>query len=341
VSVRRATEADRETLRELWEEFTTELEEPDYWRETWEEAWADVRRYIAEDVALIAEGDGRAVGFALARRKRPRVGYLSDLYVRPEARGRGTAKALIAEVVAAMKDAGAEVLTLNVHVVNADARAVYARLGFREESIDLAAPLDALARRLGSTEAVPSFGSIHVQSDDLNAVVRAVRQFVPRLPGGSRGSAVAPPRNGWIAVYDELCDREPALLRRLARELSDRMGAVVLLLGLEEGQVVRYVLHERGRVVDEYLSVPEFHGSLPPGDAIALQANPTVVARLTGADPSRVRVVARTASSPAELPAPEDLLAALAEALGLEGATHGFAGATGVPDAVAIPGARG
>ena len=333
--VRRTTEADRETLHELWQAFMDEIEEPEHWRDTWEEAWREMQRYIERDVALIAENDGVASGYALARLERPRVGYLSDLYVTPEARRVGTAKRLIAEVVDEMRRAGAELLSLNVSVDNTAARAVYARLGFREESLDLIAPLDALAARVSGARE-PSFGSVHVQSDDLNAVARAVRQFVPRLPGRSQGTVVAPPRNGWIAVYDELCDREPALLRRLARELSDRMGAVVLLLGVEEGQTVRYALFERGRVVDEYLSVPEYHGPLPPGDAIALAANPTVVARLTGADPAAVRAAARTAATPAELPPARELLAALAAAIGLEGADHGFAEATALPGAVEI-----
>ena len=125
-----------------------------------------------------------------------------------------------------------------------------------------------------------------------------MRQFVPRLPGGSHGSIVAPPRHGWIAVYDDVCDRDPSMLRRLARELSERTGAVVLALGVEHEQVVRFILFEAGRIVDEYLSVPEHYGALPPGDVIALAANPRVVARLTGADPAEVRAVARTAALP-------------------------------------------
>ena len=102
-----------------------------------------------------------------------------------------------------------------------------------------------LEAKLGSQEAA-SFGSIHVQSDDLSAVEQAVGQFVPRLPGSSRGSVVAPPRNGWIAVYDDVCDRNPDMLRRLARELCDRMGAVTCLLGLERDELVRMILFERG-----------------------------------------------------------------------------------------------
>jgi hypothetical protein len=209
------------------------------------------------------------------------------------------------------------------------------RAGFSERARILEAPVAALEHRLGD-EREPSFGSIHVQTDDVDAVVRGVRQFVPRMPGNSQGSVVSPPRNGWVTVYDELADREPEMLRRLARELSDRMGAVVLLLGVEEGQVVRFVLFERGRVMDEYLSVPEHHGELPPGDVIALSANPTVVARLTGADPGEVRRVVRTARRVEDLlPAPE-FVAEVAAVLGVEGADYGYDAALALEDALVL-----
>src|SRR6188472_1284289 len=212
----------------------------------------------------------------------------------------------------------------------------WVRAGFSEEARVLEASIDALEQRLTSDKA-PSYGSVHVQTDDLEGVVRAVRQFVPRLPGGSKGSVVAPPQNGWIAVYDELTDRNPEMLRRLARELSDRMGAVVLLLGVEEEQVVRFVLFERGRVMDEYLSVPEFYGEVAPGDVISMAANPTVVARLTGAQPADVRRVAQTAKTPDELPPATDLAAQLGALLGVSGADHGYARAGEIPDAIDVP----
>jgi hypothetical protein len=128
---------------------------------------------------------------------------------------------------------------------------------------------------------------------------------------------VSEPRNGWIGVDDELCSRDPKSLRRLGQELSYRTGGVVLTLGVEDGALVRYVLLDRGAVADEYASLPEFHGALPPGDVIALGANPTVVARLTGADPGRVRAVARTAKSAEDLPPAKELYAQLADLLGV------------------------
>jgi hypothetical protein len=210
------------------------------------------------------------------------------------------------------------------------------RAGFTELTRTLVAPVDAVESHLGA-ERQASFGSIHVQSDDLDAVVRAVRQFVPRLPGGSRGSAVLPPRDGWTSVYDELTDREPEMLRRLARELSDRMGAFVVAIGAEEGRVVRYVALDRGRVVDEYLSVPEYYGPLPPGEVIALGANPRLMARLTGADADVIRETVRTARSPDDLPPADELVARVGRLLGLPGAEHGYETARGADGAIDLP----
>lgn len=210
------------------------------------------------------------------------------------------------------------------------------RAGFTEVARVLQAPLEALESHVGASKE-PSFGSIHVQTDDVDAVVRAVRQFVPRLPGGSQGSVVLPPRDGWTSTYDELTDREPEMLRRLARELSDRMGAFVLVTGLEEGRVVRYVALERGRVVDEYLSVPEHYGPLPSGEVIALGANPRLMSRLTGADADAVRATARTGKAPEELAPAQELLAELARLFGVPHAAHGYPEALTEPDALAIP----
>jgi hypothetical protein len=109
-----------------------------------------------------------------------------------------------------------------------------------------------------------------------------------------------------------------------------------LLLGVEREELVRMILFERGRIVDEYLSVPEFYGPLPPGDVVGLAANPTVISRLTGADPETVRRVARTAPSPADLPPAHDLLGRLAAALHVEGAETGWADAPEIDGSVRI-----
>ena len=54
---------------------------------------------------------------------------------------------------------------------------------------------------------------------------------------------------------------------------------------------------------------PAASAAPPPGDVVALAANPTVVARLTGAEPALVRAAALHAATPAELPPAPELVA--------------------------------
>ncbi|HEX6702530.1 MAG TPA: GNAT family N-acetyltransferase [Gaiellaceae bacterium] len=323
MNVRPATEADEPILRKLWEEFEAEVPEPEGWvPDTWEKAWAGIREHISSGIVLLAEEDLPLAYVAVAAPVDGRA-HVTDFYVRPRGRRRGMAKALLREAAARLGERGVRYVSLEVLTANAEARVVWERLGFREVVRTMVSELEPLAARLESDEKPPSFGSIHVQTDDERSVARAIDQFVPRL-GRSRGTTITEARNGWIVVYDELCDRDRAAQRRLAGELSERLGAVVVAIALEEAAVVRFLLFERGRMVDEYLSVPSYYGPLPRVDELALAANPTLVARLTGADPARVRAVVRTASSPAELPPGPELLAQVAGVLGLTGAEHGF-----------------
>jgi ribosomal protein S18 acetylase RimI-like enzyme len=332
--VRRATDADLPTLNELWLAFHGESDVPPHEDVDTEQELREVAGIVRDGVALLAEEDGRAVGFALAQAKNDRLTRLSDIYVVPDARRRGVASALMREVLAAFPDAS--YVTLEVGATNAPARATYARWGFADDQLVLVASRPELEQRVPLGPVAGSFGSIHVQSDDASAVERALRQFVPRLPGRSRGSVLTGPRNGWIGVYDDATDRDPKQLARLARELSDRMGAVVLAIGVEEGAVVRFTLLDRGRVMDEYLSVQEYYGPLPPGDVVAYAANPTVVARLTGADPGAIRAAAVHAPMPAELPPPLEVLRGIAAVMRIEGADVGYADAASLPGAVVV-----
>ncbi len=320
--IRTATLDDLPLVRELWQEFEREVpDEP--WREV--DAEQDLRALegtVRDGIVLLAERDGAAVGLAVATRRGPRRGFLDLVYVRPQARRGGVAAELVREVAARLRADGVEMLELEVLASNEAARAVYERWGLRPVELTLGARLDELEARLAPA-AGPTFGSVHVQTDDAGAVERTVRKVLPRL-GRSAGTRVDGPRNGWVAVHDELCDREPKQLRRLASELSFALAAVTVAIGVEEGAVVRYALYDRGGAVDEYLSVPEYFGKLAPGDVVALGANPTVVARLTGADPARVREVARTAASPADLPPATELVRQIAEAMGLSDADHGW-----------------
>jgi ribosomal protein S18 acetylase RimI-like enzyme len=322
VTVRKATPDDLPALEALLRASEAEVPAPAYIELDLERELGEVREIVDAELGFIAEVDGEAVGFALARRRGSRIGRLSDVYVRPEARRSGLASALVREVVEVLAEQGVEHLDLEVQAANAGARSVYQHWGFVEQLLTLHAPIDHLRERLAPGRHAVSFASIHVQTDDRGWVERTVMQYAPRI--GSKRSRVEGPRNGWTTVYDEVADRDPTALIRFARELSDRMGAVVIALSLEVDEVVRLIALDRGGIVDEYLSVPEFYGQLPPGDVIGLAANPTVLARLTGADPAVVKAIARTAASPADLPPPRELLAGIAATLGLEGADHGY-----------------
>jgi ribosomal protein S18 acetylase RimI-like enzyme len=319
MTIRTAEATDRDLLRELWKEFEAELGGPAYLHETWDEAWEDLAETIEKGVALIAEDNGRPVGFIfciLGDRGR-RTAHISDFYVRPEARNRGLGRRLLAELLEPARAAGLDHVSLEVLLRNADARRLYERLGFTPIDVFMAAPLGALTERLGTDERSPSFGSLHVQTDDEAGVERAVKQFLPRL-GRSEHTEITSARNGWVTVVDDLCDRDRSAQRRLGAELSERMGVPAVALALEEESVVRFLLFERGRMVDEYLSVPTYYGELSKADELSLSANPTLAARLTGADPAELRAVARIASSPAELPPARELVAEISRVLGLE-----------------------
>jgi ribosomal protein S18 acetylase RimI-like enzyme len=320
MTIRAATEADQDLLRQLWEEFEQELDGEPYLRETWEEAWDDLSVTVRDGVALIAEEeDGHAIGFVfcvLGDRGR-HTAHVTDIYVRPEARRRGIGRALLAELVEPARSAGLDHVSLEVLVGNSDARRLYDRLAFAPVDVFMVAPLDVFAQRLASTDRPHSFGSLHVQTDDEAGVERAATQFLPRV-GRSEWTEVRPARNGWVTVTDDLCDRDRSAQRRLGAELSERMGVPVVAFALEEDAVVRFLLFDRGRMVDEYLSVPTYYGELTKADELSLAANPTLVARLTGADPARVRSVARNASSPSELPPARELLLEIADVMNLE-----------------------
>ncbi len=315
MNVRRATLADEAALRELWEEFEREVPEPPGTTpETWQEEWADVSRDLDGGAVYLAEDDEGTAGMARAAAPDHGRSHLVVVYVRPRARRRGVAKALVRACVAEVKEKGGRRVSLDVLSTNKAARAVWARLGFEEVALVLETPLADLERRLADAPIGESRGSLHVQSDDHTSVERALAQFVPRLEAPEVGAAA----NGWIRIRDPLIDTDREAQWRLSRELAHRLGAVVVTLSLEQGAVVRFRLYERGRMVDEYLSVPAFYGELPKGDELALEANPTLVARLTGADRDEVRRVMRTAISPADLPPADELYETIARMMGLE-----------------------
>ena len=312
MNIREATAADEPTLIALTEAI---------FGENWDRPWPppEVTPQMFEGkLVLLAEDDGEPAGYAFGDVDQRGHAHVNIVYVVPDRRRQGVAKALLAAFGDRAREAGLEHLTLDVASRNDVGREAWRRLGFTEWAQRLTVPIGRLEQHEAAGE---SYASLHVQTDDREAVEAAVAKYLPWV-GGS-GARIEGPRNGWVAVYAELLDRDRKARERLASELSNATAAVVCAISVDDGVVVRYVLYERGSVVDEYQSLPEHFGPLPPGDVVALGANPTVVARLTGAEPAEVRAVARTASSPDQLPPADELLQQLAGVLGLEGAGRG------------------
>ena len=315
MNIRHATTLDEAVLRELWEEFEQEVPEPPGSApETWEEEWANVRRDIDEGAVFLAEDDEGAAGTARVTAPKRGSAHIHLVHVRARARRQGLAKALVLACVQDAKAKGASRIVLDVLTTNSVARTAWSRMGFEEVVLVMAATAETLQRRLEGTQIGASRASTHVQSDDEASIQRAVGQFVPRLDAAE----VTAYPTGWTRITDTLFDDDRDAQSRFARDLSDRLGAVVVALALEHDAVVRFRIYESGRMVDEYLSVPTFHGQISKGDELALEANPTLVARLTGADRDVVRSVIRTAASPADLPPAEQLYEAVARTMGLE-----------------------
>jgi len=304
--IRPATADDLPLVRELWQAFNAEIPDEPWREDDVAEDLAWLEHAIRDEIVLLAGEDGLAV----AQRKGEQLGFLDVVYVRPEARRSGLAAQLVREVVARMRDAGVEMLELEVLASNAEARAIYDRWGFKPVELTLGASLAQLEQRLAPADG-PTFGFVHVQTDDVEKVKRdaaKVLRFEPDVEV----------EGNWVRVRSDATDAEPARLKALAKELSYTTGGGVLSLGIERGVVVRYDLFDKGADIDEYLSVPEYFGPLPPGDTYALGANATVVGRLTGADPRRVREVARTAASPGELPPAQELYEQIATVMGVQ-----------------------
>ncbi len=104
------------------------------------------RETAANDGALfMAEVSGEAVGFVcchaghdedmmINEETRP-YGYVSDIFVASEHRGRGVGAALLAAAESHLAGLGFSRVTLTVMAANAEARALYEKCGYRADDV--------------------------------------------------------------------------------------------------------------------------------------------------------------------------------------------------------------
>ncbi|MEV6772988.1 GNAT family N-acetyltransferase [Nocardia sp. NPDC051030] len=98
----------------------------------------ELDEYLAEEPAdgvavfLVALWQGKPVGCVGLRRLGPEMGELTKVFIRPGARGEGGGAQLIAAVETAALELGLTVLRLDTRADLVEARALYARHGYRE-----------------------------------------------------------------------------------------------------------------------------------------------------------------------------------------------------------------
>ena len=149
VNVRPATEDDRETLYALWDEWVERESPVPSWVEGAREGTqTGIDNAVRHGAAVIAEECGEVVGFACGVMEGLQIGDLTELYVRPKARRRAIARALLRAVVAELSDRGAAFITGGVAPDNVAARSFYEDAGFRPVEFRLVADVETLERRL-------------------------------------------------------------------------------------------------------------------------------------------------------------------------------------------------
>ena len=94
----------------------------------------EMRMYLAlrSSFCILAEADGKLVGFTIVDSRPPRAGYIVTIDVMPEMRRHGVASALLAETEERLRTQGSPGIRLEVAVNNHGAIDFYKRHGFLE-----------------------------------------------------------------------------------------------------------------------------------------------------------------------------------------------------------------
>ena len=293
----------------LVERLESELPALPYAEDPAERERGKVERHGARRRGARRRGRRAAIGYALARfgDHGPTTVYVSDLWVDAAARGAGSDASCSAHLHEAAARGMTHVLLDVDSGTSTRSRSTASRLrGGRED------PARA-ARRLLATREGPAKAS--APSTCRATTPRRSSASSPSICRASRGASAeveAGPRGR--SSHVEPFDREA--LRKLGRSCRIDSASTVAL-ALEHGAVVRFV-HPRprpdGRRVP--LGARVLRSAAAGRRARALRANPPSSSRLTGADPARVRAIARTRRRPGELPPAGELYEQVAECWG-------------------------
>lgn len=141
--VREATQDDLGALREQYEALLDETTE-DYLRVPWEHRVRRLEASIAAGLTLVADADGVVIAFVEGSKTTGRLGWIRNVYVVPDARRNGIARALIEALGRRFASEGVTHIGLKVGSSNEVAARAYARLGFEEFARTLAVDVERL-----------------------------------------------------------------------------------------------------------------------------------------------------------------------------------------------------
>ena len=142
----RPTLSDVETLVDCWVALAADQRQygSRLLTEANREAVTDaIARHVVTEGLLVAEAD-ETLGFVMYHVEEGRyqqdqsTGVIVNLYVVPEARGRGIGSELLAAAEADLAASGVDTVTLEVLAANDAARRFYSRHGYRDHRIELA-----------------------------------------------------------------------------------------------------------------------------------------------------------------------------------------------------------
>jgi len=106
---------------------------------------------------------------------------------------------------------------------------------------------------------------------------------------------VPPPRDGWVAVYEESTSwQDHEAICRIGQTLSERLDTHLVAFLVHDSDVLRYWLYERGELLDGYTSHPDYFGQHVDESAREqCQGRPGVLARycLRGTTEDAIREV--------------------------------------------------
>ncbi|MCD6360261.1 MAG: GNAT family N-acetyltransferase [Armatimonadetes bacterium] len=136
--IRRDLEQVLDFQREVYEVNFPGFHADDYFREDYAR---DLRRATRDpnEVQYVLEQEGRLCGFiwaaVISTIVDPRVGYIKNVYVAPQLRGRGQADRLMAAVEEWLMAQGVDKIMLDASVVNQRAVSFYEKLNYVTERV--------------------------------------------------------------------------------------------------------------------------------------------------------------------------------------------------------------